>query len=760
MKKMFSILFALALVLSFSVVATSVSADDYYYAELVANITAPVNGVDIMGGAEFTVSANVTNNGTGYAQDVKATIEISGNATLKAVAGNVATKSVAAQLPPVNGTGQVSWVLVCTGAGAVHITVTPSGIEPNTLNPIVAGRLHSDTVSINQKKVLEVTIVAPVEPAAFNVTDEFDVTANVKNISSLNATDITLTISIDRYATLKAGAATRTVGALNAGATSANFTWTLKCTGDGFSRITVIPSGKVGGMAIPAAALTPATVTVRQGVFDEFPLPPHLFEGTASTLSPAGPVPAGTLVQAFVDGQWRVEGTTDAEGKYLLMVPGQSIDEGKTVSFKVAGVQASQTAAWYAGEVGYVDLTIPALPTVGYSLTIAVSPAGTGTATDMTNASPYAVGVQINIRAVPAAGYQFVNWTAPAGSFANASAATTTFTMPAQDVTVTANFEVIPPVQYTLTISSTAGGSVTTPGEGTFTYDEGTVVNLVATPATGYGFVNWAGDVGTIPNVNAATTNITMQGAYKISARFMAGVVAAKTETVTNSTVDAMAQAHTKVVVKGTATVTVARYEDNPGGPPPTGSSSLNPLGKYIDVSFNDTTEVTETEIQLYYTDAQVTVAGIEEESLRLFWWNETAWVQCSNGGVNTDSDYIWANIRTGTTPSLADLQGTPWGGYGHPTEIQPPWCMATVAAASSTNAARKLDILRECRDAVLLPNSLGARLVSFYYRTSPPIADFISQHEILRTTVKMAFVDPIVKILNWSHHLWSARGS
>ncbi|MGB6874176.1 MAG: hypothetical protein WBE46_08640 [Dehalococcoidia bacterium] len=268
MKKILSILLALALVLSFSVVATPVSAQVYYYAELVANITAPANGAAFMGGVEFTVSANVTNNGTGYAQDVKATIGISGNATLKA--GQVATKSVATQLPAVNGTAPVSWTLVCTGAGVVDITVTPSGIEPNTLNPIVAGRVHSDTVSINQEKILQVTIVAPADGAAFNVTDEFDVTANVENISSLNATDVRLTISIDRYAQLKAGMyATRTVGDLGSNTTSTNYTWTVECTGDGFSRITVSPSGKVDATAIPADALTAATVTVSQGVFEQ-----------------------------------------------------------------------------------------------------------------------------------------------------------------------------------------------------------------------------------------------------------------------------------------------------------------------------------------------------------------------------------------------------------------------------------------------------------------------------------------------------------
>ncbi|MGB5926057.1 MAG: leucine-rich repeat domain-containing protein [Dehalococcoidia bacterium] len=73
---------------------------------------------------------------------------------------------------------------------------------------------------------------------------------------------------------------------------------------------------------------------------------------------------------------------------------------------------------------------------------------------------------------------------------------------------------------YALTIASTAGGSVTTPGDGPFTYDEGTVVNLVATPNACCHFVNWTGDVSTIANVGAATTTIIMNGDYDITANF------------------------------------------------------------------------------------------------------------------------------------------------------------------------------------------------------------------------------------------------
>jgi alpha-tubulin suppressor-like RCC1 family protein len=156
---------------------------------------------------------------------------------------------------------------------------------------------------------------------------------------------------------------------------------------------------------------------------------------------------------------------------------------------------------------------------VKYNLTMAVAPASSGTATDLTNASPYTAGTPVAKKAVAAGGYRFVNWMAPAGTFANANAAQTTFTMPAQDVIVTATFVAI----YDLTISSTAGGSVTTPGEGTFIYDPGTVVNLVATQDAGYHFVNWTGNVGAIADVNDATTSVTLNGDYYITAHFEFG---------------------------------------------------------------------------------------------------------------------------------------------------------------------------------------------------------------------------------------------
>ena len=76
------------------------------------------------------------------------------------------------------------------------------------------------------------------------------------------------------------------------------------------------------------------------------------------------------------------------------------------------------------------------------------------------------------------------------------------------------------PAQYSLTISSTDGGSVTIPGEGSFTYDTGTVVDLVAEAEEGYRFVDWTGDVDAVEDANAAATTIIVDSNTYILASF------------------------------------------------------------------------------------------------------------------------------------------------------------------------------------------------------------------------------------------------
>jgi hypothetical protein len=77
-----------------------------------------------------------------------------------------------------------------------------------------------------------------------------------------------------------------------------------------------------------------------------------------------------------------------------------------------------------------------------------------------------------------------------------------------------------PPPQYNLTITSTAGGSVIQPGEGAYTYEQGTVVQLVAEAADGCQFDRWSGDVQTVASIWAASTTITMNSIYTVTAGF------------------------------------------------------------------------------------------------------------------------------------------------------------------------------------------------------------------------------------------------
>ncbi len=160
---------------------------------------------------------------------------------------------------------------------------------------------------------------------------------------------------------------------------------------------------------------------------------------------------------------------------------------------------------------------------VSYTIIVDFTAGGTVTVDDVPVPGKailtYHAGTVVRLNATPDSGYQFVGWTGNVGSVANVKAASTTITVNG-DYSVTAKFELPPPVQYSLNIIGPAYGSVTTPGQGRFTYEVGTVVNLVAEPDTGYEFATWTGDVDTIANVNGASTTITMNSDCYICAHF------------------------------------------------------------------------------------------------------------------------------------------------------------------------------------------------------------------------------------------------
>jgi RHS repeat-associated protein len=71
-----------------------------------------------------------------------------------------------------------------------------------------------------------------------------------------------------------------------------------------------------------------------------------------------------------------------------------------------------------------------------------------------------------------------------------------------------------------LTVSSTQGGTVIVPGEGSFVYGWDERVTLTAIPHAGFQFIGWIGDVETVSATKAETATISMNGDFGVTARF------------------------------------------------------------------------------------------------------------------------------------------------------------------------------------------------------------------------------------------------
>ena len=187
------------------------------------------------------------------------------------------------------------------------------------------------------------------------------------------------------------------------------------------------------------------------------------------------------------------------------------------VSWTDADGNILATTASYTFTMPSNDLTITAnFEMIDYTLTLVANPETGGT---VTGAGVYNFGEAVSVDAIPAEGWAFVNWTNAAGDTISVVTANV-ITMPASDLTLTANFVMI---DYTLTLVANpiAGGTVT--GAGVYNY--GAVVAVNAIPAAGYEFVNWTNLSGDVVSVLPAN-DITITGDLTLIANFNLAYVA------------------------------------------------------------------------------------------------------------------------------------------------------------------------------------------------------------------------------------------
>ena len=110
---------------------------------------------------------------------------------------------------------------------------------------------------------------------------------------------------------------------------------------------------------------------------------------------------------------------------------------------------------------------------------------------------------------------------------------------------------------------------------------------------------------------------------------------------------------------------------------------------------------------------------------------------------TTSDVDYELANNDPSATGSAGGFSSCVEPDFGLPNVAIGPGCFIATAAYGSPLDPR-LDSLRSFRDRFMKTNSLGRAMIRFYYRHSPPLADFIATRDWLRVLVR-GFLTPIV---------------
>jgi len=159
----------------------------------------------------------------------------------------------------------------------------------------------------------------------------------------------------------------------------------------------------------------------------------------------------------------------------------------------------------------------------------------------------------------------------------------------------------------------------------------------------------------------------------------------ANTSTIINATQGASSPNMTLEMITNSDTqgaVTLVKYDSQP--PQVSTNTFASPLNKYVDIVVDDSikNQLNYSIIKMYYTDAELSAANLQESTLRLSRWNGTDWVKFDppTGGVDADNNFVWANTSSFST----------WGIFGT-TVPAPSGGGGTTSSSSSSGGGGSL---------------------------------------------------------------------
>lgn len=268
---------------------------------------------------------------------------------------------------------------------------------------------------------------------------------------------------------------------------------------------------------VPLLPFTVYTGTITTGAKDKYhSMLVNDFVWTFTTIPQititANPVAGGTVTGAgtYAQGAVVTVAATPSTGYTFTnwTVGATIVSTSSSYQFTVAGNRAL-VANFTAIPIGKFAVVLNSAPVAGGNTT------GSGA---------YNAGSFVTVAATPSAGYSFVNWT-DNGVIVSVSTSYS-FTLNANR-TLVANFSAVAAGKFAVSLSSNPANGGTTTGSGSFT--SGSSVTIVATPNTGFVFVNWT-ENAVIASASASytfalTANRTLVANFAPAAAIGPGVI-------------------------------------------------------------------------------------------------------------------------------------------------------------------------------------------------------------------------------------------